>query len=570
MRFVLLLLVSILLSCSPPTPEKLAKNGDLAGLLKRLQETPERPARAVVLEQLVRFPASAEVVTVLRQEQARDPQFAATMVTWVKGNADWARLVIDWVGDEPAPDPSLVAAADLAIPAAVDQKVQAIMARELPADGFQASRHLLATLDRHKTLLSREANATLAVERLSGLLPKTGSMADMAAGATTLGPIIETLSKSAPADMAAGIQRAFTSWTQDSMTRLASECAQPAGILNLSTWVHATEGWVPDSKERLGRCLAQLDVKAIPAGFLLSKEQMETLSLTLEGLKGRDDARAAAVSLLSLHARQALDSSTQILRQFSDRNDLVTFLASSPSLKALADPISKRIAGAKIKSCTQDGFAGAEDVAGGLIVVADLGDRWFQLDSAKVRLAARRLAGASLEIASARAKVSETNAALASAKEELQTAKALASRYRQLHAFMVALTGENQYEISLPAYSNWFGALPSANHAVLFTRETSFTTTGWFNLWVERGEDRTITTTSGFVQDWPTFTEVSQWTALAAQTAVREALDSVRQASKTARDAQRLTGSLPGTICREVNSGIAAYAQGVRSARPRP
>lgn len=112
--------------------------------------------------------------------------------------------------------------------------------------------------------------------------------------------------------------------------------------------------------------------------------------------------------------------------------------------------------------------------------------------------------------------------ALARGEEELKELRRDRDKYFYLRAYMVSAEGDNVYEIALlqavPSCRGMFCSsppiiMPSGTHAVLRTTETRFTSKGQFGLWVKSGEKVSITTTSGFTEQWNSYIEASEWEA---------------------------------------------------------
>lgn len=80
-----------------------------------------------------------------------------------------------------------------------------------------------------------------------------------------------------------------------------------------------------------------------------------------------------------------------------------------------------------------------------------------------------------------------------------------------LYAYMVAQLNKNAYEIALPSWTS-YGAIPSANHAILVTSETNFTSKGWFNLRVIQFDEIPVQLKEelgNFTQDWKIYDEAT-------------------------------------------------------------
>lgn len=90
--------------------------------------------------------------------------------------------------------------------------------------------------------------------------------------------------------------------------------------------------------------------------------------------------------------------------------------------------------------------------------------------------------------------------------------------YKKLNAYMVSQIELNQergyalYEIALPRYDEYFGKLPSENHALLMTIQTTFSSKGWFTLSVTKTSQIPMDLKEefgGFTQTWDFYVEVS-------------------------------------------------------------
>ncbi|HEY3294031.1 MAG TPA: hypothetical protein VGL38_01180 [bacterium] len=122
-----------------------------------------------------------------------------------------------------------------------------------------------------------------------------------------------------------------------------------------------------------------------------------------------------------------------------------------------------------------------------------------------------------------------------------------------LEAFMIANVGWGQYEVALPQYT-YYGRLPSERHAVLFTKETSFQSKGWFNLSVRRLQDSEVRLKEdygSFNQTWPVYEEVTsqEVSEYRQKQGILEAKqDSIRRLRNAAESEQARIASLTGQI----------------------
>jgi peptidyl-prolyl cis-trans isomerase B (cyclophilin B) len=149
-------------------------------------------------------------------------------------------------------------------------------------------------------------------------------------------------------------------------------------------------------------------------------------------------------------------------------------------------------------------------------------------------------------------------------EDELKFVKTEPLKTQTLEAFMVANVGYGQYEIALRA-SNYWGRTPSDNHAVLFTKESSFQSKGWFTLRVRRLADSEVRLKEdfgSFNQTWPVYEEVTEKDIASNEKDLKSSAvkrDSLRWARSSATDevlrisalkkqlAEALTGTHQGT-----------------------
>lgn len=73
--------------------------------------------------------------------------------------------------------------------------------------------------------------------------------------------------------------------------------------------------------------------------------------------------------------------------------------------------------------------------------------------------------------------------------------------YVQLRGRVVALVGEQTYEVTVPRKHSQY------RRALLVTKSFGYTTTGGYRLWTRKTGSQMITTTRGNYQDWPIFEE---------------------------------------------------------------
>jgi hypothetical protein len=71
--------------------------------------------------------------------------------------------------------------------------------------------------------------------------------------------------------------------------------------------------------------------------------------------------------------------------------------------------------------------------------------------------------------------------------------------YRKLRGQVVALVGDHLFEVAENGSSR--------KRAIVKTVSFEYTTRGWFNLWVRKTGEQTVTTVRGDVEVWPTYEE---------------------------------------------------------------
>lgn len=568
-RFWLLALVAgvMITGLGCETPESLAEKGDVSGLLKRYREAQEPGERNAVRALLVRFPDSDEAAVILRQEQARDPEFAASLVQAVASSEAFARRVLDWVGTEPFPDRRLTEAVERTRPELVDNRVTNLLATVSSREGFETASKLLQLLTVYGPLFTRESNAARAAERLSVLLPRMGSPVELTSGARELCNLARAALFGAPQTLSSAVKDVMQAWATQVLERMASGCESTDGLVNVLSWLGAVTGFVHNEGAWVATCLELLDIRKVAKDFHFSRTQLDNFALALPQVKESPKSAPNGAMLLSFHVRYVLERSVEDLSFFTARKDLVAFLVSSNQARNLADPTAKQLMKGKIQECDRKALGGLEKSSEVLRPIVDFAEKVFQADTRTVKAALDRLAGAKAELEAAEQQVSKITGDLAEAKEALQKAKEEAARFRRLEGFIVAALGASKYEVSLPVYTYWFGPLPSRRRALLFTNYTQFLSTGWFSLWVEKGPDEPVMTVSGFIEVWPTFVEATRLEVEAARMAVEEARKRVREIERALQVAEREATTLPRTICRQVNTALSAYAQAVRTAR---
>ncbi len=116
------------------------------------------------------------------------------------------------------------------------------------------------------------------------------------------------------------------------------------------------------------------------------------------------------------------------------------------------------------------------------------------------------------EIVAAQVRKSDALSIVPRLESELESRKAEPIKTQNLEAFMVADVGFSGYEIALAQYT-YLGRVPSEKHAVLFTKNTTFTSKGWFTLRVRRLPDSEVRLKEeygSFNQTWPVYEEVTE------------------------------------------------------------
>jgi len=117
--------------------------------------------------------------------------------------------------------------------------------------------------------------------------------------------------------------------------------------------------------------------------------------------------------------------------------------------------------------------------------------------------------------------IDSINSELKKMNREIQEAQEYIkeNKFFYLKAFIIANSGTyngfDMYEISLPEYNYYYGNVPSQNHAVLITTETTFKSKGRFELAVQKTGKLPIKLKQqfgGFNQDWPLYIEVNSQT----------------------------------------------------------
>jgi vacuolar-type H+-ATPase subunit I/STV1 len=114
------------------------------------------------------------------------------------------------------------------------------------------------------------------------------------------------------------------------------------------------------------------------------------------------------------------------------------------------------------------------------------------------------------EIEDIESQINSANQDIASAQKYLNENKVI-----NLTAFMVSVLEGNYYEIALLRWS-YYGAIPSENHAILLTKETTFNSKGKFTMTVRKtGIDLPIKLKEdfgSFTQEWTVYEEVDSET----------------------------------------------------------
>ncbi len=240
------------------------------------------------------------------------------------------------------------------------------------------------------------------------------------------------------------------------------------------------------------------------------------------------------------------------------------FVLSHKIREALA---AEQAASKRYSGCNHYQLLAAEQIGRDLLAIVDFAQSVMGLDTSSIRKVAVGWTDAPSTVQSLNTAAESALSSISTAENSLASAKQAFERFKHLRAFIVARFSENEYEISLPSYSYWFGSLPSSRHALLYTTLTAFSTKGWFRLWVEKGERKTITTVDGFVQDWPTFKEVPAWEGEAAREAVADAKRELRTAKREFDAARRNVKKVTRGLCRDLNAGIPRIARAIRGVR---
>lgn len=387
-KFWLLALVAgvLITGLGCETPESLAEKGDVSGLLKRYREAQDPGERNAVRALLVRFPDSDEAAVILRQEQARNPEFAASLVQAVASTEAFARRVLDWVGTEPFPDRRLTEAVERTRPELADNRVTNLLATVSSREGFETASKLLQLLTIYGPLFTRESNAARAAERLSVLLWRMGSPVELTSGARELCNLARAALFCAPQTLSSAVKDVMQAWATQVLERMASGCESTDGLVNVLSWLGVVTGFVHNEGAWVATCLELLDIRKVPKDFHFSRTQLDTFALALPQVKESPKAAPNAAMLLSFHVRYVLERSVEDLSFFTARKDLVAFLASSNQARNLADPTAKQLMKGKIQECDRKALGGLEKSSEVLRPIVDFAEKVFQADTRSVSL----------------------------------------------------------------------------------------------------------------------------------------------------------------------------------------